>query len=167
MDMTLEHPWIGVGINNFPFEYADKYSPQERRIFWAPHNIFIQASSELGLGGLLCLILCILYTFRENREIRRIQNKDPSKNEWTLNLSHGLDLSLIGYTISGLFLTVLYYPHLYILMAMTASLKNIVSKRQKGEDAKSGDTQSASTAAGTLSSATCGHGVSKPFSELF
>ncbi|KPK77600.1 MAG: hypothetical protein AMJ89_02125 [candidate division Zixibacteria bacterium SM23_73] len=138
VDMTLEHPLMGVGMNNFPFQYANKYSPQERKVFWAPHNIFIQASSELGVGGLLCLILCLFYIFKANRKIRHIsqdaesaQEKYVRENEWILNFSHALDLSLIGYVISGLFLTVLYYPHLYILMAMSVSLKNIVLKGKR------------------------------------
>ncbi len=133
IDMTLDHPLMGVGMNNFPSQYADKYSPQERKVFWAPHNIFIQASSELGVGGLLCLILCLFYVFKENRKIRRIsqatefaQKKYLLENEWIVNFSHALDLSLIGYIISGLFLTMLYYPHLYILMTMSVSLKNVL-----------------------------------------
>ncbi len=142
IDMTLDHPLMGVGMNNFPYQYANKYSPEARKVFWAPHNIFIQASSELGVGGLLCLILCLFYIFKENKKIRHIsqdaefaQKKYLLENEWMVNFSHALDLSLIGYIISGLFLTVLYYPHLYILMAMSVSLKNIVLERRKAEDA--------------------------------
>jgi len=135
IDMTLDHPLIGVGMNNFPFQYAEEYLPRERKVLWAPHNIFIQASSELGVGGLLCLILCIFYFFKANRKIRHIQKKYLLKNEWMVNFSHALDLSLIGYITSGLFLTVLYYPHLYILVAMSVSLKNIVLEKQKVKNA--------------------------------
>jgi putative inorganic carbon (HCO3(-)) transporter len=131
IDMTLKHPLMGVGMNNFPFQYADQYSSQERKIFWAPHNIFIQASSELGVGGLLCLIFCLFHIFKENRKTRRLsqdtkfaQKRHLWENEGIVNFSCALDLSLVGYIISGLFLTVLYYPHLYILMAMSVSLRH-------------------------------------------
>jgi probable O-glycosylation ligase (exosortase A-associated) len=128
--MTIENPLLGVGINNFSPNYAARHhTPGEAGIPWAPHNIFVQAGSELGVLGLLTLLLVMFLVFKRNHETRRLYWQNNLKNDWIANFTHALDLSLIGYIVSGFFLTVLYYPHLYIIMTLAISLNQIVRKQ--------------------------------------
>jgi hypothetical protein len=46
----------------------------------------------------------------------------------TYHLAIGFDGALIGYMVSGFFVTVLYYPYFWINLAMTVAL-NTVAKR--------------------------------------
>lgn len=132
--MFADHPLLGVGINNFNTNYARNYhATGEQGIPWAPHNIFVQAGSELGVLGLSSLLLTIFLVFRRNHETRRLYRQNSLKNSWIADFPHALDLSLIGYIVSGSFLTVLYYPHLYIIMTLAISLNQIARKQVMAE----------------------------------
>jgi hypothetical protein len=39
-------------------------------------------------------------------------------------MAHGLDGAMIGFVVSGFFVTVLYYPYFWINLAMTVALNN-------------------------------------------
>jgi putative inorganic carbon (HCO3(-)) transporter len=130
LKMSADSPLLGVGINNFGTNYAARYhAPDEAGIAWAPHNIFVQALSELGVLGFLCLLTAIILVFRRNHETRELFLQNSLKSNWIARFAHALDLSLIGYVVSGFFLTVLYYPHLYIIMTLAISLNQIARKQ--------------------------------------
>jgi putative inorganic carbon (HCO3(-)) transporter len=130
--MFIDNPLLGVGINNFNTNYAVRYyAAGEEGILWAPHNIFVQAGSELGLLGFVSVLVAMFLVFKRNYETRRLLWQNNLQNDWVKNFAYALDLSLIGYIISGSFLTVLYYPHLYIIMALAISL-NQIAKKQVG-----------------------------------
>jgi hypothetical protein len=52
----------------------------------------------------------------------------PESGQSTLWLAHALDLSLIGLAVSGSFLTVLYYPHLWVLLGLSVAVSKVVVK---------------------------------------
>ena len=79
--------------------------------------------------GLLALLVAIFLVFQRNLETRRVCLEHNLKDGWIGNFAHALDLSLIGYIVSGFFLTVLYYPHLYIIMTLAISLNQIARKQ--------------------------------------
>ena len=133
--MSMDNPLLGVGINNFSTNYAARYHPpDETGIPWAPHNIFVQAVSELGVLGFLSLLMTMVLVFRRNHETRRLCLQNNSRDDWIAHFAHALDLSLIGYMVSGFFLTVLYYPHLYIIMTLAISLNQIARKQLMSEE---------------------------------
>jgi len=41
----------------------------------------------------------------------------------------GINGALLGYLVSGIFLSVLYYPHFWILTAISVAIKNVVQNR--------------------------------------
>ena len=86
------------------------------------HNIFIQCASELGYVGLTVLLLMILFTFVNNYRVRKMVQQSQRNNRFLFFMAHGLDGALVGYMISGFFVTVLYYPYFWINLAMTVSL---------------------------------------------
>ncbi|MGB8658698.1 MAG: O-antigen ligase family protein [Candidatus Zixiibacteriota bacterium] len=130
LKMSIDNPLLGVGINNFSTNYATRYhAKDEAGILWAPHNIFIQAGSELGVLGLLSLVLAMFLVFKRNHETRRLCRQNSLKKDWISDFACALDLGLIGYIVSGSFLTVLYYPHLYIIMVLAISLNQIAKKQ--------------------------------------
>jgi O-antigen ligase len=134
LKLLLEYPLLGVGATNFGIVYANKFYGGEGSQRWVPHNIFIQNASELGFSGMICLIALIYLYFKTNKHTREIVRDAPAGNDMYYHFAHALDLSLIGYLVSGSFLAVLYYPHLYILMAMTVSLNHIASKTLTNRD---------------------------------
>jgi O-antigen ligase len=135
--MFVENPLTGVGIGNFPVVYRQMKGGQigfdEAT---EPHNIFVQAGAELGLPGLLCLLSGIGFIFATNaRTRRRALESDLPDKEFYANLARGLEGGLVGFVVSGFFLTVLYYPHFYMLAALTVILSHVLEKRLAEEAA--------------------------------
>ncbi len=112
IQLTNEYPVLGIGYAN----WADQYGG------WLPHNIFVQAGSELGYTGLLSFLTLIGATFWINRRTRRLLKRLPTSTPFMYRMAYGLDGALIGYLVSGFFITVLYYPFFWINLAMTVSL---------------------------------------------
>jgi len=112
-----DHPVFGIGYANWGEFYRRYYDPRGQ----LPHNIFVQAGSELGYAGLLAFVLLIAYTFVINHRTRKLARRLPS-GEFLNGMAHGLDGALIGYLVSGFFVTVLYYPYFWINLAMTVAL---------------------------------------------
>ena len=128
ISMFLDHPLTGVGINNFPIAWISNYRPSGVGGATVAHNIFIEAAAELGIGGLIILIGVLIVLFQRNRETRILYHNFNMNEPWFINYSHALDCSLIGYIVHGSFLTVLYYPHLYIIASLIISLHYIVKR---------------------------------------
>ncbi len=128
IDMFIDHPLTGVGIYNFPVAWTTHYRPTGVGGATVVHNIFIEAASELGIGGLIVLVGVLVVLFKHNRRTRMLCKKNNIRDPWYINFSHALDCSLIGFVVHGSFLTVLYYPHLYILAALIVSLYYIVKR---------------------------------------
>jgi O-antigen ligase len=119
--ITNDHPVLGVGYGNWVPYYQDHY---EGRI-QLPHNIFIQAAAELGYSGLVAFLLLIGCTFVINRRSRALASRAGPAGRLTYNLANGLDGALIGFLVSGFFVTVLYYPYFWINLAMTVALNTV------------------------------------------
>jgi O-antigen ligase len=121
-----DHPVLGVGYENWTEYYADHYDATN--IVLVSHNIFVQAAAELGYTGLLAFLLLIGCTFALNARTRALARRAGPQGRLTHHLAMGLDGALIGFMVSGFFVTVLYYPYFWINLAMTVAL-NTVAKR--------------------------------------
>lgn len=121
LEMVKRYPLLGVGYKNW--EGAD------RRLFSGSggysHNVFIECMSELGYSGLLVFNLMIFFTFINNYQTRRIVEIELGRNKFIFYMAHGLDGALVGYLVSGFFVTVLYYPYFWINLAMTVALNQV------------------------------------------
>jgi O-antigen ligase len=63
IQMFINHPWLGVGIGNYQFDYA-QYAPG---IFVLPlghaHNYYINIAAETGIVGLFCFLAFLIAIF--------------------------------------------------------------------------------------------------------
>jgi len=118
--ITNEHPILGIGYANWEQYYLMHYNPRGQ----LPHNIFVQAGSELGYSGLLVFGLLIVYTFVINSRTRKLARQLP-EGGFIVGMARGLDGALVGYLVSGFFVTVLYYPYFWINLAMTVALHRV------------------------------------------
>lgn len=147
--MFKDHPVVGVGPANFPPNYADNYAgPGEEPKNWVPHSIYIQALSELGLPGMIALLLMIGSFFRLNA--RTLNKYGPlgkgQKRPFEYYLAQGLNLSMVGYMISGAFLAVLYYPHLWILLGLSVGLSTASLRERAAESVAGAESEGPSLA---------------------
>lgn len=132
--MFRNNPLLGVGIGNFQTTRLEKYAEAgEPTKAYVPHSIYIQVLSELGLAGMIPFLALLVLFFRLNAKSRKILLAlgDERRRSYEYCLSRGLDLALIGYLSSGAFLTVLYYPHLWVLLGLSAGLYTACCRIQR------------------------------------
>ena len=113
------YPVLGVGYENWLVAQKRIFGIEKTEVC---HNNYIQCATDLGYIGLSVLILLILFTFVNNYKVRKVIRGSGRDNHFLFFMSHALDGALVGYMVSGFFVTVLYYPYFWINLAMTASL---------------------------------------------
>lgn len=130
IEIMNNHPVLGVGYENWLSYYRDHYwnrtgygGVQE------PHNPFIEAGAELGYPGLVMFLLLILGTFAVNRRTRRICGRLGPDGVFLERMAYGLDAALVGFLVSGFFVTVLYYPFFWVNLSMTVAVFLAARKR--------------------------------------
>lgn len=126
-EMIKENPILGVGFFNFP-SYFEKYYPEDKLFEYAelPHNIFIQVGTDAGILGLGVFLIFVAFLYKSSV----VKNYE---NDFLRIILKYMNVSLIGYIVAGQFVTVAYYPFLWIHAALVVSMVNIISK----EDARS------------------------------
>jgi len=127
INIALSHP-MGAGFNldyvdvgrwisyaNFLFEGA------EYRIKSA-HSIYFQVLGEhgfLGLALFLALILSTLFGLRQTKK----RTKSSPEHAWIIEYATSIQIAIVGYAVSGAFLSLAYFDLFYALVAMSAILK--------------------------------------------
>jgi putative inorganic carbon (hco3(-)) transporter len=118
MEIAANYPVLGIGFRNWLPYYRTNYNPQGE----LPHNIFVEAGAELGYTGFIALILLMAGTFVLNHRTRRMARRLPVWGPFLRATALGLDGALVGFAVSGFFVTVLYYPYFWVNLAFTAAL---------------------------------------------
>ncbi|PZN33942.1 MAG: hypothetical protein DIU71_03835 [Proteobacteria bacterium] len=145
LTMIQEHPLLGVGFFNFAPYYA-QHHPEDVLFGSAqlPHNIFVQVGTDAGFLGLTVYGLLILAGFRATRQIRRRLKDRP--DHWIYGVSLGYDAAFIGFLIAGQFVTIGYYPFMWVLLAFIIATKNIVLREPLAATAPASSAAPASAA---------------------
>ncbi len=158
-DMFLEHPWIGVGPRNFPYQVT-RYEPPEKlrgksRGGKVAHSLYFTVLPELGLAGALCFGMILFFNFKTLIKITRQFGKKKRRKSFSeeegipkeivpstvpvglqtrrgmYHAALGIFAAFAGFLASAGFLSVLYYPHFWILSAMVTSLGRVQEQLQK------------------------------------
>lgn len=152
-DMFLDNPVMGVGQGNFPWRIHDYEPPEGFHGRYhggrAAHSLYVTLVSELGAIGATAFLGMLLYTFtglirllRACRSRLRMPDENMGLSpdtRYALNMlqsiSYGVFGSMFAFLVSSIFLTVLYYPHFYVLVALGIAVtrvgENIISDRNR------------------------------------
>ncbi|WP_421842849.1 O-antigen ligase family protein [Marinobacter algicola] len=125
-EMMKSHPVTGVGYFNF-VKYYESFFREDLLYERAelPHNIFIQVGSELGIFALVVYILSIVYVYLKTAQLRtRMISSDD--DYFYIPFLKYLNISLVGFVVAGQFVSVVYYPFLWIHFSVFVCLINIV-----------------------------------------
>ncbi|MBE0368229.1 O-antigen ligase family protein [Pseudoalteromonas aurantia] len=131
INMALSNPLTGVGVNNFYSNYFF-YSPHWDGKNHAVHSTWFQVLGETGFVGLMVFVLVIVGIYRSlNRTIvRNSLNFDPKV---AIN-AYALKAGLIGFMVSGTFLTQAFTWPLYIILSLTIALEKLATDNAKEKD---------------------------------
>lgn len=118
IEMIKDHPLLGVGFFNFP-PYFTQHYPHDMLYEYAelPHNIFIQIGTDTGFTGLFVYLVLLSRFLRKSKSV-------DSNHPYYIAVSKGIQMGMIGFIIAGQFVTVGYYPFMWIALALFVSLQN-------------------------------------------
>ena len=129
------HPFFGVGFEAWSDYYPRNFYLKDQGTLLV-HNVFVQCGSELGYPGLMVFCAMILACFMTTKKVRNLARGHPDR--FFSILSYGFDGALVGFLISGSFVTVLYYPYFWIHCALTVCLYTASVKKYAGGSEISG-----------------------------
>ena len=138
--MAADHPLTGVGAGHFPVKYGVEYRPPgigRTDIPWSnAHSVYFLVLGELGIPGILvCMALILPNLVRNERIIKSLGSKKDSDSRMPdRRLFVCLNASMIGFAVGGLFLSALYYPHLYILAGLMEVGRRVYKRREQIDD---------------------------------
>lgn len=121
--MFMDHPILGVGLDNYPSLYLD-YSRQlgidPRLIQREPHNLYLEIASQLGLLGLTVFAILLYMLFRSMRQAYLIFKNANFKDY--ADLTGAFIVGVIGYLSSALFLHSAYERYFWVLFGIGMAL---------------------------------------------
>jgi O-antigen ligase len=124
MEVFKDHPLLGVGVDGFT-RVAVHYSEQET--VFVQHNIYLQALTEAGFPGLLLLAGLLVSFFRDQQVIGPkldLHSKQPPFLPW---IAFGLDVSMLSFMVAGFFITVLFYPFMWVLLGLSMAARQLAA----------------------------------------
>ncbi|PHQ75643.1 O-antigen ligase family protein [uncultured Marinobacter sp.] len=124
IEMIKDNPLFGVGYFNF-VPYYNSYYRHDLLGGRAelPHNIFVQVGTDTGLLGLSIFLGIIFVAFKTARKVTLCQEEEKRAK-----FASYANISLIGFLVAGQFVTVTYYPFLWIHLALLISMRNSFEK---------------------------------------
>jgi len=116
--MFADRPLSGVGVGAYEVAYGVKYGGKSGPWF-APHNTYIQISAETGIFGILFYLGLIFYIYKQST----LLIKNTREGSYLKSISFGLKGALLACAVGSFFLSVGYYPHLYLLLGIAILVK--------------------------------------------
>lgn len=122
MQMFTENPILGVGKRNYQVlyvEYSSLLGLDPRLEDRQAHSLYLELAAEMGMLGILSfsgiLVALFISTARARRQFRELDRPDLSA--WTA----ALQLGIVSYMITSIFLHSDYARYMWMLFAMAAS----------------------------------------------
>jgi O-antigen ligase len=141
--MFLDNPIIGVGQGNFPWNF-ERYEPPEGyegRLHGGreAHSIYFTLIPELGVVGTILFCTLLGYSLKGMKIISKAGKthhvstggQSHTKKDTIEELRKlryvilGVQGALATYFVTGIFLSVLYYPHFWVLMGFSLAIASV------------------------------------------
>jgi O-antigen ligase len=130
--MAVAHPLTGVGIGNFKGQYF-YYTPHWTGKAYVAHSTWFEMMGDAGFVACALLIALTVFTLITAFKLRRcLQNQSVEVESTSKALAGGL----VGFVVSGTFLSQSFTWPLYIQVAMVAALWHLAQRSGWLHDAK-------------------------------
>lgn len=161
IEMFAANPIIGIGQSNFPWTFdiyqAGRTFNQKSIAGRQAHSAWVTLVSELGLVGIIIVGGLLFQCYRDLKFVRMrfapVETRQKhgqimkAGEDIRVYLARAMEGSFIGFIVSGVFISILWYPSLWILISMAVALRNI-SEPEPGP--MEGQTDTAGFRGGTL-----------------
>lgn len=128
MGYMVERPLLGVGVNAYPIAegtispLAGRQELGEGLKWSAAHNSFVQIAAELGVPGFAGFLLMLWGAFRVTGGLARGGTERGRAPPGGAAAGQALTATLVGYCVSGFFLSQAYSAYLYSVLGIVAGL---------------------------------------------
>jgi probable O-glycosylation ligase (exosortase A-associated) len=128
-ELAKTHPVAGGGFRTFTKDVYEAYMPgyAYSGAEHDAHSIYFQVLGEHGFVGLGIFVTLLVSTLIGLRRVGSKARRDPS-HAWIVDLARMAEISVLGYVVSGTFLSMSYFDLFYHLVAITAILKTLVAE---------------------------------------
>jgi hypothetical protein len=139
MEMFFSNPIIGIGQSNFPWTFESYEAGRtfnEKSISGRQaHSAWVTLVSELGLAGIVIIGAMFLQCYKDLKLVRtrfappELKQKHgqivQAGEDMRVYLARAMEGSFVGFIVSGVFISILWYPSLWIMVAFVVALRNI------------------------------------------
>jgi putative inorganic carbon (hco3(-)) transporter len=128
-EMFKDHP-LGVGQDNFAVRFPEYQGNTFTHNMWGrvAHSLWFTLLAELGIPGALLYALLLRANWRSLWHLTKLPEDDENRRLAYL-LSIAFFGGLAGFFASATFLSVLFYPHYWVLTAMIVATEKTLGKR--------------------------------------
>lgn len=126
INIALARPLTGAGFEGFTPQLFYQYAPDPLD-FHDAHSIYFEVLGEQGFVGLFLFLLLAIFTYQSAKKCVKQTNGIAELN----NLNHLMrmvQVSIIGYLVSGAFLGLAYFDFYYHLVAIVIISKYLVAE---------------------------------------
>lgn len=125
-NLVKDYPITGGGLEAFPdVALFQAYTPERLPNGYqasSAHSIYFQVLGEAGLVGLALFLLLLAFALASTRRIRKLSRRIPALN-WMTPYSNMIETGLLGFMVSGAFLSRPYFDFFFQFIASVAILK--------------------------------------------
>lgn len=118
---------LGGGFNVFTQRMFAIYAPNPDD-YHVAHSIYFQVLGDHGYIGLAMYLTLLFFTWRCGSRIVKATKQDAAL-KWANDLARMCQVSLIGFCVSGAFLSLAYFDLLYDIMVILVVLDKIVIEK--------------------------------------
>ena len=139
VQMAIANPLLGAGAGHFPIAYGTRYHV-EGTPWLTAHSIYFLALGELGFPGLAVLLTFIFWNLAAHRRlVRETMRLPPDRALQARNVLACTSAALVAFASGGVFLSAVYYPHMYVLAGLLGAARHVVRMEiEAGERAVDG-----------------------------
>jgi len=122
--MAITHPVLGVGLNNFLSNYW-AYSSHWDGNNHAVHSTWFGVLAETGFVGLIFFVIMVAAIVRSAiRSVRQLEMFTGRESADILIVARAVEAGLVGFIVSGTFLTMGFTWPLYILLSLASAVSH-------------------------------------------
>jgi O-antigen ligase len=122
VDLTREHPIVGVGPGEFADVMEKKFKAMSRfRIYTGTHNSYTQISSEMGIPGLFFFVAILWTSYRSLKKTREITRGKPDLAV-VHNMAWAVTFALLAFVIGSLFVHYGFTTYMPMVAALSVGL---------------------------------------------
>ncbi|ORJ63401.1 O-antigen ligase family protein [Geothermobacter hydrogeniphilus] len=129
-----KHPWTGVGFRNWTVWVRDEHPELMKKVGTTLHaevihNTYLEAAVELGLPGLAVYLLLLLQVFFSNLKTARVARLLDDR--FLESTARGLNGGLLGFLAPSYFMSVLYYPYVWMFLVLSVSCSVVCGRMSR------------------------------------